>query len=183
MKQSSYQDYFHFLGAVFTKVQSNLGPTSIYPLLQNNLDKLDENLVLVLQALARDILGKLTLEEAHHIAAVINNFSTLICQFPQGNKYWNVEIAITGHQTALQVYTETAFPQNWAMTQYNLANAYRERIKGDKAENLELAIASYKAALRVYTETAFPQAWAMTKIIWLLLIAIESKETRQRIWN
>ncbi len=42
------------------------------------------------------------------------------------------------------------------MTQNNLANAYRNRIREDKAENIEKAIAFYEAALEVRTPTALP---------------------------
>ncbi|MEG4359112.1 CHAT domain-containing protein, partial [Microcoleus sp. Aus8_D1] len=55
------------------------------------------------------------------------------------------------------------FPQDWAMTQNNLAIAYRNRIRGEKAENIERAIASYTAALTIYTDNAFPQDWATTQ--------------------
>jgi hypothetical protein len=34
------------------------------------------------------------------------------------------------------------------MTQNNLANAYRNRIKGERGENIEKAIAFYEAALK-----------------------------------
>ncbi|NEO31989.1 MAG: CHAT domain-containing protein, partial [Symploca sp. SIO3C6] len=64
---------------------------------------------------------------------------------------------------ALQVRTREAFPQEWAMTQNNLATAYSDRIRGDKADNLESAIAFYQAALQVRTREAFPQEWAMTQ--------------------
>ncbi|MEH2087182.1 CHAT domain-containing tetratricopeptide repeat protein, partial [Nostoc sp.] len=60
-------------------------------------------------------------------------------------------------------YTREALPQAWAMTQNNLAAAYRDRIKGDRADNIEIAIAAYTAALKVYTREALPQAWAMTQ--------------------
>jgi hypothetical protein len=33
------------------------------------------------------------------------------------------------------------FPQQWAGTQNNLANAYKDRIKGERGENIEKAIA------------------------------------------
>ncbi|WP_287267314.1 tetratricopeptide repeat protein [Moorena sp. SIO3A2] len=42
---------------------------------------------------------------------------------------------------ALEVSTREAFPINWAGTQNNLGNAYRNRITGDKAQNLEDAFA------------------------------------------
>ena len=49
------------------------------------------------------------------------------------------------------------------MTQNNLANAYKDRIKGERAENIEKAIAFYEAASEVRTRAAFPQEWAMTQ--------------------
>ncbi|MEC4818739.1 MAG: hypothetical protein SAK29_36525, partial [Scytonema sp. PMC 1069.18] len=52
----------------------------------------------------------------------------------------NQDIAIAGYITALSVYTRDAFPENWAMTQYNLGIAYNDRKKGERGENLELAI-------------------------------------------
>ena len=63
----------------------------------------------------------------------------------------------------MTVYTREAFPQDWAMTQNNLGNAYRDRIQGSRAENLEAAIKAYEAALTVRTREAFPQDWAMTQ--------------------
>jgi CHAT domain-containing protein len=72
-------------------------------------------------------------------------------------------MAIASYSAALEVYTRQAFPQDWAMTQNNLATAYRNRILGEKAQNIEMAIASYSAALEVYTRQAFPQDWAMTQ--------------------
>ena len=56
-------------------------------------------------------------------------------------------------------YTEQAFPQQWAMTQNNLATAYRNIPGGDRAANIQRAIECYEAALRVYTEQAFPQEY------------------------
>ncbi|MEH2127185.1 CHAT domain-containing protein, partial [Nostoc sp.] len=64
---------------------------------------------------------------------------------------------------ALTVFTKEALPQAWAMTQHNLATAYRERIKRDKAENIENAIAASTAALTVRTREALPQDWAATQ--------------------
>jgi len=62
----------------------------------------------------------------------------------------------------LKVYTFEAFPEDWAMTQNNLAIAYSDRIRGEKAENLERAIAYYQEALKVRTFDAFPEKWAAT---------------------
>ncbi|MEG4275274.1 MULTISPECIES: CHAT domain-containing protein, partial [unclassified Microcoleus] len=80
-----------------------------------------------------------------------------------GEKAQNIELAIASYTAALKVYTREAFPEKWATTQNNLANAYRDRIRGEKAQNIEEAIASYTAALTVRTREAFPQDWAMTQ--------------------
>ncbi|NEN93396.1 MAG: CHAT domain-containing protein, partial [Okeania sp. SIO3H1] len=66
------------------------------------------------------------------------------------------ESAIAAYQNALEVYTKSDFPIDWAMTQNNLGNAYINRIKGDIADNLETAIAAYQLALLVRTPEADP---------------------------
>ncbi|TBR60008.1 hypothetical protein B4U84_03655, partial [Westiellopsis prolifica IICB1] len=70
---------------------------------------------------------------------------------------------IAAYESALEVYTREAFPQDWAMTQNNLGNAYLYRILGERANNLEYAIAAYESALEVRTREAFPQQWATTQ--------------------
>ncbi|MDB9425802.1 CHAT domain-containing protein, partial [Microcystis aeruginosa CS-564/01] len=59
--------------------------------------------------------------------------------------------------------TFDAFPEDWAMTQNNLALAYKNRIRGEKADNLERAIAYCQEALKVRTFDAFPEDWASTQ--------------------
>jgi CHAT domain-containing protein len=79
-----------------------------------------------------------------------------------GDKAQNLELAIAAYSAALQVRARDAFPQDWAMTQNNLGEAYRNRIVGDKAQNLELAIAAFTAALKVRTRDVFLQNHAET---------------------
>ncbi|MEQ9486619.1 MAG: CHAT domain-containing tetratricopeptide repeat protein [Coleofasciculus sp. F4-SAH-05] len=80
-----------------------------------------------------------------------------------GDKVENIEEAIAHYHNALLVYTQSDFPQDWAMTQNNLALAYNHRIRGDNAENIEEAIAHYDNALVVRTQSDFPQDWATTQ--------------------
>ena len=61
------------------------------------------------------------------------------------------------------MYTRQAYPEDWARTQNNLGNAYRNRIWGERAENLEQAIFHYKQALEVRTRQAYPEQWAATQ--------------------
>ncbi|MDT9186888.1 MAG: CHAT domain-containing protein, partial [Limnospira sp. PMC 894.15] len=72
--------------------------------------------------------------------------------------------AIGCYQVALEVYTRTAFPEDWARTHNNLGNAYWRRIRGERADNIEEAIRCCQAALEVYTRTAFPESWARTQM-------------------
>jgi tetratricopeptide (TPR) repeat protein len=80
-----------------------------------------------------------------------------------GSRADNLERAIAFYKAALTVYTLEDFPEDWAMTQNNLALAYSNRINGSRADNLERAIAFYEAALTVYTLEDFPEQWAGTQ--------------------
>ncbi|MEO8395912.1 MAG: CHAT domain-containing tetratricopeptide repeat protein, partial [Chloroflexota bacterium] len=68
--------------------------------------------------------------------------------------------AIQHYQLALTVYTRSGFPADWALTQHNLAIAYRERIHGERAANIEQSIEYCQRALSVYIRSDFPFEWA-----------------------
>ena len=157
------QDYFNFLIETLRKISENPNPQVIYPFWAQNLDKLDDNLIQILDSWTKNTLSSARAEEAQYIAGVIGNFSNLIEEFSLGNIAINKEIAITGYEIALNVFTFDAFPQYWASTQNNLASAYSDRIRGGKAENLEKAISYYQEALKVRTFDDFPQDWASTQ--------------------
>ncbi|NEQ80460.1 MAG: CHAT domain-containing protein [Moorea sp. SIO2I5] len=133
---------------------SNGDQQVVYPLLAANTDKLNDKLVELLRDWATTRLAELEPDEAKSIAAFIVEYS---------EKASNIEIAITGYEIALTVFTREAFPVDWAMTQNNLGLAYYERITGQKEQNLEDAIACYQLALEVRTREAFPVDWAMTQ--------------------
>ncbi|OUL30788.1 hypothetical protein BV372_21115, partial [Nostoc sp. T09] len=80
-----------------------------------------------------------------------------------GERAQNIKQAIAAYTAALSVYTQSAFPVQWATTQNNLGAAYLGRIFGERAQNIEQAIAAYTAALSVRTRKAFPVDWAMTQ--------------------
>ncbi|MDB9314378.1 tetratricopeptide repeat protein, partial [Spirulina sp. CS-785/01] len=158
------EEYLRFLGEVLQATSdSNGDPSVVYPLLQQNTDKLDETFAQILQAWASHTFSEIEENRAFNIAADIVNFANLIQQFPLGRRADNLEIAIAGYTTVSSVFTQEKYPQDWATTQNNLAAAYSDRIRGERAENLEQAIAAYKAALEVYTRTAFPEQWATTQ--------------------
>lgn len=154
-----------FLLQVLQVIRDSKGnPEVVYPLLSANLDILDDNFSTLLQSWATTTLLKTSPEQAKDFAIAIANFSSLIAEFPLGNRSNNVEIAITGNEVAITVLTREAFPEKWATIQNNLGNAYRDRIEGDRVENLEKAIAYYQGALEIRTRDAFPEQWAATQI-------------------
>jgi CHAT domain-containing protein/adenosine/AMP kinase len=155
----------NFLMKVLEAMQySNGSPEIVYPLLAANTNKLDNIFTKNLQHWMTSFIKQAEADVAKSTAEIIGNFGTLIAQFPLGDKANNMEIAIACYETIMQVFTHEAFPQDWASTQHNLGNAYRERIKGDKADNIESAILYCQAALQILTRQAFPQQWAMTQI-------------------
>ncbi|MGJ5633416.1 hypothetical protein ABF638_29995, partial [Nostoc sp. CALU 1950] len=162
--QEDIDTYGQFLIEILQATADSNGDAQvIYPLLAANTDKLNNIFAELLRHWATNTLPEAEPEAATSIAAVIGELSNLIQQFPLGSKASNMEIAIAGYEISLTVYTRTAFPENWATTQNNLGNAYRNRILEERAENIESAIAAYSAALEVYTRSAFPVDWATTQ--------------------
>jgi len=158
------EEYLSFLEKVLQVTrESNGNPQVVYPILQQNFDKLDLNFAQILQAWATFKFTGVTSEEAASIAAIIVNFGTLIQQFILGRRAWNLEICIACYTAALEVYKRKDYPEDWAMTQNNLAAAYGDRIAGLRAGNIEEAIARYTAALEVRTRENYPEQWAMTQ--------------------
>ena len=164
LSEEEAKEYSHFLTkALQITSESGGDPQVVCPLLAKNTDKLNEVLAEILRQWAINRLGEAEADEVKNLATVIFNFSSLIYQFPLGDKASNIEIAITGYEVVLKVRTREAFPQSWARIQNNLGLAYGYRIKGDQADNLEKAIAACTAALTVLTREAFPQDWATTQ--------------------
>ncbi|MEC4815158.1 MAG: CHAT domain-containing protein [Scytonema sp. PMC 1069.18] len=144
--------------------ESNSDAQVVYSFLQKNIEKLNEHLVEVLRLWAKNNLTEAQPDEAQSRATVISNFSILLTQFPLGSRARNIEIAITGYEIVLTVFTREVFPKNWAGIQALLGNAYRDRIQGNKAENLEQALTYFLAALQIFNRDDFPQDWALTQI-------------------
>ncbi|MCP2728700.1 tetratricopeptide repeat protein [Limnofasciculus baicalensis] len=164
MDEIRQKSYLYFLMAVLQATADSKGnPQVVYPLLQANLDKLDLNLAGVLQNWVEENLPQWESAHAQYVVGVIVNFSNLIQQFPQGKRGDNLEIALVGYKIVSTVFTQAAFPENWAGTQINLGNAYLYSLKGEKADNLEMAIVCYGEALKILTPTAFPVDWAITQ--------------------
>ncbi|WP_287265096.1 CHAT domain-containing tetratricopeptide repeat protein [Moorena sp. SIO3A2] len=164
MADNTSDSQVDFLLEVLQAIADSNGDQQVVEkLLEANIDKLNQTLAEKLRAWATSKLVEAEADQAKYVAAVIFLFSNLIQQFPLGEKASTIEIAITGYEVALTVFSREAFPSNWANTQYNLGITYRNRIKGEKAQNIEQAIACYQLALEVRTREAFPIDWAMTQ--------------------
>ncbi|BAZ37667.1 TPR repeat-containing protein [Calothrix sp. NIES-4101] len=169
--------YLKFLLEILRVTAKNPGDAKVvYPLLQANTDKLNSTLGEVLRIWATDTILEIKPNEALLVARAIGNFSVFISQLALDNKASNTEIAITGYEIALNILTSNAlsknwvvnvtrniFSKHWAMMQYNLGNAYYNRIMGDQAENLEKEISAYNHALEVFNPTVYPEYWAITQ--------------------
>ena len=164
MADNTFYAQIYFLFQVLQATAESRGDKQVvYRLLKANTDKLDDRLAALWRDWATIVLAEAEADVAKYRAADILNFSTLIQQFPLGDKVSNIEIAITGYEVALTVFTREAFPENWAIIHTNLGATYSHRIKGEKSQNIEEAIACYQEALRVYTFEAFPYEWATTQ--------------------
>ncbi|MCT7954257.1 CHAT domain-containing protein [Laspinema palackyanum] len=158
------EDYFNFLMQILQAIQdSQSSPSVVYPLLQQNLDKLDVNLIQILNNWASKTLNQIEENQAASIAADIGDFATLIQEFPLGNPINNQEIAVVGYEISLTVFTREQAPERWASLQNNLGNVYLNCIQREPRQNLELAFNCYQAALEVFTPNTFLEKWAETQ--------------------
>jgi tetratricopeptide (TPR) repeat protein len=101
--------------------ESNGESQAVYQILENNLNKLDEQFIQHLQRL-EDVFSEIPSGQALEIAAIILSLSNLIREFPQGNKAINLKIASTGYEVAASVFTKKDFPEQWE----NIEDAIRE---------------------------------------------------------
>jgi hypothetical protein len=77
-----------------------------------------------------------------------NNLGIAYRKLLAGNRDENLRNAIQCHKDALQVYTESDFPAEFAMVLGNLSIAYQSLPTGDRALNLRNAIQCFESALR-----------------------------------
>jgi CHAT domain-containing protein len=138
----------------------------IYHFLKQNIDKLDDDLIKVLENWTQETFLSSDTDKVAYIACIIFSFSRLIQEFPLGDVAINKEIAITGYKNVLSIVTFDTFPEDWAGIQNNLAAAYIERIRENKEENLEQSITYCNEAFtfKTFTSKAFPEQWARMNI-------------------
>ncbi|MEH2330400.1 hypothetical protein [Nostoc sp.] len=151
----------------------------VYPLLQDNLDKLDLNFADLLRRWSKNYFAGESPDKAQTVAGIISNFGTLIGQFPQGNLASNLEIAIVCFEVIEIIFNSEEYPIEWAISKLNLGNAYGNRIYGDPIENREKAITAYHDALKIYYCEEYPIEWAETQTNLIPLYSAKIKNTKR----
>ncbi|MBE9188282.1 tetratricopeptide repeat protein, partial [Microcoleus sp. LEGE 07076] len=165
LSATNSEEYFKFLLNLLQAISdSDANLQVVYPILQANIDKLNAQLVEVLQTWGSNYLTELLSEEAQNLASALCDFGNLLQQFPRGHRADNLEIAIVSYQTAMIIFNQKSYPIEWAMTHINLGSAYTNRICGEKAENVEKAISAFCCALTVITPISFSRDWATCQI-------------------
>ncbi|OKH43638.1 hypothetical protein NIES2101_29900 [Calothrix sp. HK-06] len=153
-RQQNDSQIAFFMQVLQLSLDSDADHQVIYPVLEENLDKIDERLIKILHYIA----------EHHQLNALaangISGFSNLIQLFPLGNKAINIEIAIAGYEVVSTVYAEENYMNAWGAVQWRLADAYFERIKGERADNIEKAIDICLNTLKLITPELSPELWA-----------------------
>ena len=111
----SSTEYLNFLMEVLRATRQSKGDSKVvYPLLQQNLDKLDDNFADILRNWATNKFSKVEADVAEGIALDIGDLSNCIQEFPLGSKANNMEISIAGYEVMLNVFTHKSHRENWA---------------------------------------------------------------------
>ncbi len=151
-KRRIKQNHINFIKELLSKIAENPQEKEIEEFLQINLDKLNKILLNALDDYKNEIFTSFADNQRLALASYILFFSHLIQLFPKGDNAINQEIAIKVVEIAQEEFTEEKFPEEWAMMQHLLGNAYADRIRGYKVDNLEIAILAYQKALNVKTD-------------------------------
>ena len=81
-----------------------------------------------------------------------------------GDQAANLKKAIHHFTMTSEVFTRSANAERWALTKFNMGNAYyRLRIHSDEEENIERAIELFQQALEVWTRLTSAKSWANAK--------------------
>jgi uncharacterized LabA/DUF88 family protein len=100
----------------------------VHILLENNLDKLNDEFALLLRQWSIDRFAKEP-KQAVNIARLIIELSRRLQNYEKGNPTNNIEIAIAGYEVVLQSCKRDAFPKDWDNIQKQLIAAYRQHQK------------------------------------------------------
>ncbi|MCT7959641.1 hypothetical protein NG791_03055, partial [Laspinema sp. D1] len=160
---STGHEVLEFLQALI-KAEVTGGEEDVYPLLSAHLSLLDQRFVAAITTFSHAIYAEGDLEQSEMIAALIENLSIRIGNFPGGNFLENQNIAIAGFQLVLEAHPRERVPEKYAQSLTNMGNAYltRAQLGDNSAENLNLAISAYQEAQEILRELKLSKDLATT---------------------
>nr|NCR39284.1 CHAT domain protein [Microcystis aeruginosa W13-11] len=157
--------YISFLQTLLETVEESDGnPQAIYPLLDNNLHLLDENLVNLLRAWGNQAKEQASPEETYQLAAVLFRLAYAFDEFPKGNPLINLAIAIYGYEVCAAIRRQLGLERDLAQTLNNLGIAYwtQAELGQEPVANLERAIANHTEAATIRRQLGLERDLAQT---------------------
>jgi tetratricopeptide (TPR) repeat protein len=151
--------YINFLQTLLETVEESDGNRQvIYPLLDNNLHLLDENLLNLLQAWGNQTKEQVSPEETYGLAAILYYLAYAFYGFTKGNPLINLAIAVYGYEVCATIFRQTGLERYLAQTLTGLGVAYvtQAELGQEPVANLERAIANYREALSFLNPTLLP---------------------------
>jgi tetratricopeptide (TPR) repeat protein len=161
VRQSQQLEFF--LTVLQSIHDSNSDPNVVYPLLEQNLDLLDDGIVEVATNWLSSKLVSVDQNLQKFILVKIIHFCELLLGFSWGENSIMTELVIALLTTVLKEFTNTEHHIALALTQHNLGLAYNNRFCGVRAENLEESIKHYSSALKLLRELDLHSHWAATQ--------------------
>ncbi|ELP52439.1 hypothetical protein O53_5334 [Microcystis aeruginosa TAIHU98] len=157
--------YTSFLQTLLETVEESRGNRqAIYPLLDNNLHLLDENLVNLLRAWGNDTKEQVSPEETYGLGVLLYDLAYAFSGFTKGNPLINLAIAVYGYEFCAQTQRQPGLERDLAGTLNNLGIAYRTQAQLGKepVANLERAIAAYTEATTIRRQPGLERELAGT---------------------
>ncbi|WNF14504.1 CHAT domain-containing protein [Microcystis aeruginosa] len=144
--------YISFLQTLLQTIAENPGNRqAIYPLLDNNLHLLDENLVNLLRAWGNDTKEQASPEETYQLGVLLYRLAYAFSGFTKGNPLINLAIAVYGYEFCAATERQPGLERDLASTLNNLGIAYltQAELGKEPVANLERAIAAYTEATTI----------------------------------
>ncbi len=147
-----------------TIAESDGNRQAIYPLLDNNLHLLDENLVNLLRAWGNDTKEQASPEETYQLAALLYDLAYAFSGFTKGNPLINLAIAVYGYEFCAATKRQPGLERDLAVTLNNLGIAYltQAQLGQEPVANLERAIAAYTEATTIFRQPGLERDLAQT---------------------
>ncbi|WP_228008482.1 CHAT domain-containing protein [Microcystis aeruginosa] len=137
-----------------TIAESGGNRQAIYPLLDNNLHLLDENLVNLLRAWGNQTREQASPGGIYLLGPLLYSLAEAFYRFPKGNPGINLAIAVYGYEVCATIYRQLGldrFKRELARTLTDLGLAYRNQAELGKepVANLARAIATHTEAATI----------------------------------